>query len=933
MTQYAIRNLLTGGALLIASACLGIPARPGLITVDIGNGSFLNVRLIGDENFHYYLTEDNYLLAETKDGFFFGYTDADGNILASPYRAAVPSSRNQELVQWLSSIDRETTQAHLSKAAQKASRNALSTNTAASGGPGLFDNTTFPSTGEQKALVILVEFADKKFTLEDPLDYFTRLANQKGFSDYGATGSARDYYLECSGGVFSPTFDVFGPVSLPNTLAYYGGNNSSGKDQRPGEMLVDACRILDPDIDFTQYDRDNDGTIDNVFIFYAGQSEAGGAGADAIWPHSWTLEKAIGYQPVFDGVKLNRYACTNEWQTGRPDGVGTFIHEFSHVLGLPDLYPSGYTGGFTPGDWSVMDHGSYNNNGCTPPLFSSFERYALGWLQPKELTGPASVKLEPIGTNQAFIIKAGKDNEYFLFENRQKTGWDTFLPGHGMLIWHIDYAPAIWSANKVNNTPSHQYVDIEEADGIADEESRSGDPFPGTSGITSYTDDTNPSMTAWTGFRPGLPITNITETDSIISFDVAGGRPEFPPVTLYEPSDVTPEGFTVRWSEAPHALSYLFSLYTENVTGERSYIADRINVGNVNSWTVEDLAPETCYHFFITVVDFVGPCQPSETGSVTTSKITFEYLRPVALSPTEVTADSFTACWEAIEEADNYYVSLYTKRPGTPESIVCDFTGGLENLPAGWKTNVTSVYGTSGFSGREVPALRMAADNAYIETPVFPAPIVKISFWHRGSNMPAENYIRLDAMTGDNWSELKQIPVENSTGGKTVIIEDLPADTRALRISLMRPDPNGILALDDIEVNWNMTYDNIPVEGAIDLPGGQNTYLRISGLQPLTDYYYSLRGGSGTKRTKISNEVKVTTKDLFGTAEQIKAETLSISGRMLEIYGSADTSIHISDIQGRNIGSGKGSLRITLPHAGIYIIWCGESHPYKIAVQ
>ena len=140
-------------------------------------------------------------------------------------------------------------------------------------------------------------------------------------------------------------------------------------------MVIEACRQLNPEIDFSQYDLDNDQYIDNVFIFYAGQGEASGGSSDCVWPHSWEVEIAeMGSQHIFDNVHLNRYACSNEWELSalgygyRPVGIGTFIHEFSHVMGLPDLDSTQYVEDtFTPGAWSVMDYGPYNNYGCTPP--------------------------------------------------------------------------------------------------------------------------------------------------------------------------------------------------------------------------------------------------------------------------------------------------------------------------------------------------------------------------------------------------------------------------------------------------------------------------------------------------------------------------------------------------------------------------------------
>ena len=170
-----------------------------------------------------------------------------------------------------------------------------------------------------------------------------------------------------------------------------------------------------------------------------------------------------------------------------------------------------------------MDRGPYNNNGKTPPYYSIYERYALGWITPQEIGKPADIKLDNISKNVGYIIKTDNENEYFLLENRQQEGWDKYIPGHGMLIWHIDYNQEVWDLNAVNNTPSHQYVDIEEADAIQTDETRAGDTFPGTSNVTSFTDDTNPSMKTWKGNGLNKPITDIEEKDGIIRFKISGG--------------------------------------------------------------------------------------------------------------------------------------------------------------------------------------------------------------------------------------------------------------------------------------------------------------------------------------------------------------------------------------------------------------------------
>jgi hypothetical protein len=181
-------------------------------------------------------------------------------------------------------------------------------------------------------------------------------------------------------------------------------------------------------------------------------------------------------------------------------------------MGLPDLYSTSYADGtFTPGAWSALDYGPYNNDGCTPPQYSLFERASLGFVTPPQLTGQRNIRLDKIATNDGYYIPTSSDDEYFLIENRQQEGWDAYIPGHGMLVWHIDYDADIWSSNIVNNDPTHNYVDIIEADNTQTSDSRSGDAFPGTANVTSLGFSTVPALKSWSNRSTGVELTDITE--------------------------------------------------------------------------------------------------------------------------------------------------------------------------------------------------------------------------------------------------------------------------------------------------------------------------------------------------------------------------------------------------------------------------------------
>lgn len=328
---------------------------------------------------------------------------------------------------------------------------------------GLYTNV-FPAKGEQHTIVVLVEFSDLEFSIPNPKDYFNRMLNEEGFSDYGATGSVKDFYTHCSNGKFDLTCDIYGPIKLSKSYAYYGGNYDIYGDENAYQMILDACNALDKEVDFAQYDRNDDGYIDNVYVIYAGYGEADGGGPLTIWPHSFQMILADPrYRHMYDGKRLNMYSCLNELQTDRtstdlkPQGIGPFIHEFTHVMGFPDLYATdGNSNCVTPGEWSVMDVGAYNNDARTPPYFSCYEQYAFDWIEPHCLSGGQ----KELRVGEHYLLETTSPDEFYMLENRQPIGNDAFLPGHGLLVWHVDFNQKVWNDNQVNVNPAHQHVSL-----------------------------------------------------------------------------------------------------------------------------------------------------------------------------------------------------------------------------------------------------------------------------------------------------------------------------------------------------------------------------------------------------------------------------------------------------------------------------------------
>lgn len=574
--------LIAGFALTAASMAWGKPALRIPLTVTQPDGSKLTIVKRGNAACKSIYTLDGYLLKrDDHKGYVYALPQDDGSLVASDILARNAEYRTDSELKFLSTVSREETNAAVAAMRIKAvdaNRFMLKSRVPAfaqddqkaTRGPGLYDYS-FPCKGKQKVLVILAEFKDVKFNSKnkspynkiDSKTYFTEMLNKDGFNTYGGTGSAHDWFIQNSKGLFDPEFDVYGPVTLPQNVRYYGQNVGYNEDDdRPYQMVIDACKALDNEINFKDYDRDGDGYVDNVYVFYAGYGEADTVGQeDTIWPHSWEISSATAPNEYFqgeplklDGVNIDRYACSNETcgiigtngfnyvYANRPDGIGTFVHEFSHLMGLPDLYStadyssddhSGYMKvPFTPEEFSVMDYGPYNNDGMTPPNYSAYERYALDWMTPEEMTSGNKSLGNLEDTNQAFIVKTDKDQEFYLFENRQLKGWDTYIPASGMLVWHVDFEKKVFENNEVNNTKGRQYVDLVEADGIQDypigedydgyydypASTRSGDPFPGSANVRSFGASTSPALKSWSGKSLGVELSDIIESNGMITF-------------------------------------------------------------------------------------------------------------------------------------------------------------------------------------------------------------------------------------------------------------------------------------------------------------------------------------------------------------------------------------------------------------------------------
>jgi len=554
-----------------------VNAYPFPITVKQPDGTPLTILLRGDELYHYQTTTDGYLLETNAEGYLtYATVNDSGKIISSGIIASEIEKRTTKEILFL----KTNTKAESLKALQEQEAQALqqvrsrsiamSEQVQSSGLSPFKDNSP-------KVLIILVNFSDVQFVTPSPNTAFANLLNQEGYSTNGATGSVRDYLMASSYGQFRPTFDVIGPVTLPNPMIYYGRSASSSIkfDANPEQMVIDACTIAQKGgLNLHNYDSNGDRYVDNVFIIFAGHNQSEGGSKDAIWPHQGnTRETSI------DGIIIKRYACSSELRgnTGSEIcGIGTFCHEFSHVIGLPDLYHT-FADKNTLGYWSIMSSGNYNNNSRTPPTYSCYERFYLGYFKPDQADTPDEITLYPLSqektasvntSNQSFIISKGKHNldpinsvpnEFFMVEYRKRTGWDRYLPGEGMLIWHIDYNKVAWTSNTINNfsgekqtADSHMRVYLQPLSGSTE---TPGDAFTKGTFIP----------TAWEGYELNKNLTSITKTNESVTYKFTSN-----PVTYNIETPGTLSTFITR--------SSIFSLVLTGVIDARDvkYLRDEL---------------------------------------------------------------------------------------------------------------------------------------------------------------------------------------------------------------------------------------------------------------------------------------------------------------------------------------------------------------------
>ena len=515
------RGLLTiAAAVACALGARAVPACPEARTVTQPDGSTVTIQLHGDEFFHYTATADGYTVELDDEGYYVYVTLADGATQRSGVAAHDQASRGEAELAFLSTITTGLVPdvAGAAKVAKaEANGDYAQTGLLTASTKSSYDYSNF------RGLVILAQFNDLSFSRDDIDTVFTNMLSQKDYAGVPSTdgtsidaytGSVRDYYYSTSAGLFDATFDVVGPVTVDYSCKFMSGATYTVRIARAVLAAADSM------VDYSDYDTDGDGYVDMFYIIYAGYgSNYTGNDEGYVWPHATSMS---GYS--LDGVTFRRYACSNEiygWESTSSttlEGIGTICHEFSHVLGLVDEYDTDGTGSggtsVVPDTWSIMSGGNYLNYGRTPPSYSAFERYQAGFMTPTEITANGEYTLRSLDDyNEAYRINTTVDKEYYLLENRRRSGWNAYLPGSGMLVFRVDSTDtSVWSQNTINCNPDHQYYELVRAAYTGSDSAY--DPFPGSGKVKKLTNSTDPSIQSWTGTDTPYELLLITESNA-----------------------------------------------------------------------------------------------------------------------------------------------------------------------------------------------------------------------------------------------------------------------------------------------------------------------------------------------------------------------------------------------------------------------------------
>lgn len=424
-------------------------------------------------------------------------------------------------------------------------------------------NTKWDPEKIYKQLVILIEFKldSTFFQNSNPRELYNRIFNEYGYNQRNGVGCVADYFRDQSEGLFNLSFDVYGPYKINSKSQPYSNPNANTRNYG-ASAAAEATRLFlaeNPDIDFSQYDWDNDGKVDQVIYVYAGLP--GNLSLDSSYGRIWPNTGIFSTITTKDNHTISKYSSSGEyWPTASKAscGIGTICHEFTHCLGLPDIYPTAANNYASMLDeWDLMDGGNFTNYGWCPPNFTPLEKWLLGWLSFTDIDEPATIKgMKPVADGGEVYRIKHSDSEWLLLENKQRKGWDAGNPGSGLLIYHVNYDNTVWRNNSVNIDDVHPRFVLVNADnhdynywnsyiasnnlstyvnaGHMNSRFLSMSAYPLLNDNMEIVNDelTDTSVPAAEMFYPNLeektilakPITNIrVSDDGLVSFDYMGG--------------------------------------------------------------------------------------------------------------------------------------------------------------------------------------------------------------------------------------------------------------------------------------------------------------------------------------------------------------------------------------------------------------------------
>lgn len=503
-----------------------VPAYTGRVYVVTEYGKDVAITMKGDENFKYALSEDGYTLLNVENDWRYATKDMDGNLVASEFSLTAIGDEGTDLKNFKEKCPKCLSTSHnpvFGRSQMRVQRIGI--------------HTGEPIVGQRRALVVLMQYRDVKFSKSR--DDFESLFNEEGFSQDNAKGSVRDFYSFASSGQLEYISDIYGPYTTLNNMKYYGQNSSrGGGDVNAFELCLEAIRNLPENLDYSMYDNDHDGIVDNIHIIFAGYGEESGASADAIWSHEYPY-KIVMKNEV--GVNFAGYSCTPELRGNsgkRISNIGVICHELGHALGANDYYDTNYAveGSYEgTGEWDIMASGSWNDDGRLPPNFNPYVRtHDFGWETQQDITEEGPVTLVPRSYNPednvVIRLNTRASNDYFLLENRQKIHFDASLPGNGLMIYHVHpNIDHLSENNSINNTNPQGFYPVC-ASGSRPSLKQYGNintgecPFPGSRHVTSFTPSASPAAKAWDGSPARFSVLNVRQlADGSITFDVSEG--------------------------------------------------------------------------------------------------------------------------------------------------------------------------------------------------------------------------------------------------------------------------------------------------------------------------------------------------------------------------------------------------------------------------